>query len=422
MTSDLRGIVAAVTEWRRRRRGPPGRALQPRHGRPAGDEGTQHHRHHAAARRLPGRAAGCASWSCARRPPRTARRSATRPSSPSPPRRRWCRAAGSPRTSSTSRGTSAGFRRRRPDVTTTVLRLAPVRRPARGHHADPLLRPAGGADRVRPRPAAAVHPRRRRAGGAACARSWRTTPAPTTWPGAGVMVLSQAIRRAGRVGVPVLEPGMSAFAAFVKASGLRRLQPRPARPFVHGRVVDTTPADRGVRLPAAQHRGGVRRLRRRAEACTAPERSRRCGRTRSSAVEALVLDGIRAVRSAATVGRGARSRPVTGQPGASEPERSAESTKPPRRRDAAPGPTRRSANGRRAQVAQLNGGQAPTAAAIRPVRHRAHRPVPPRATAGVTAAAATAAPPGRARPVANGRAARQGHFAQAASPATAGQR
>jgi two-component system sensor histidine kinase KdpD len=33
------------------------------------------------------------------------------------------------------------------------------------------------------------------------------------------MLLSQAIRRAGRLAVPVVEPGMSAFAAFAKASG-----------------------------------------------------------------------------------------------------------------------------------------------------------------------------------------------------------
>jgi UDP-glucose 4-epimerase len=54
------------------------------------------------------------------------------------------------------------------------------------------------------------------------------------------MVLSQAIRRAGRIGVPIVEPGMSAFAAFVRASGIGDFNLDQLDLFVHGRVVDTS--------------------------------------------------------------------------------------------------------------------------------------------------------------------------------------
>ena len=55
-----------------------------------------------------------------------------------------------------------------------------------------------------------------------------------------MITLSQAVRRAGRIGVPVVEPGMSAFAAFVKASGIGDFNLDQLDLFVHGRVVDTS--------------------------------------------------------------------------------------------------------------------------------------------------------------------------------------
>src|SRR5262249_16782816 len=58
--------------------------------------------------------------------------------------------------------------------------------------------------------------------------------------GPGVIMLSQAVRRAGRVGIPVVEPGMSGFAAFVKASGVGGFNLDQLDLFVHGRVVDTS--------------------------------------------------------------------------------------------------------------------------------------------------------------------------------------
>jgi UDP-glucose 4-epimerase len=132
-----------------------------------------------------------------------------------------------------------GFRRRRPDVTTTVLRLAPFV----GAHANttltryfalPVVPTVLGRD---PRlqfihidDALEVLVR-------AVVENHHGT---YNVAGAGVMLLSQAIRRAGRVAMPVFEPGMSALAAFVKASGIGDFNLDQLDLFVHGRVVDTT--------------------------------------------------------------------------------------------------------------------------------------------------------------------------------------
>lgn len=57
--------------------------------------------------------------------------------------------------------------------------------------------------------------------------------------GPGVITLSQAIRRAGRIPVPLLEPGFSAVAAFARRLGRWGLGRDQIDLFVHGRVVDT---------------------------------------------------------------------------------------------------------------------------------------------------------------------------------------
>ncbi len=57
--------------------------------------------------------------------------------------------------------------------------------------------------------------------------------------GAGVLTLSQVIRRAGRVSVPVLEPALSAAAGVARNVGVS-LGLDQLDLFVHGRVVDTT--------------------------------------------------------------------------------------------------------------------------------------------------------------------------------------
>jgi UDP-glucose 4-epimerase len=132
-----------------------------------------------------------------------------------------------------------GFSRRRPDVTTTVLRLAPFVGPSADttltrYFALPVVPTVFGRD---PRlqfihidDALEILVR-------SVVEEHRGT---FNVAGPGVMVLSQAVRRAGRVGIPVVEPGMSAFAAFVKASGIGDFNLDQLDLFVHGRVVDTS--------------------------------------------------------------------------------------------------------------------------------------------------------------------------------------
>ncbi len=132
-----------------------------------------------------------------------------------------------------------GFTRRRPDVVTTVLRMAPFVGPDADttltrYFALPVVPTVFGRD---PRlqfihidDALEVLVR-------SVVEDHRGT---YNVAGPGVIVLSQAVRRAGRIGMPVVEPGMSAFAAFVKASGIGDFNLDQLELFVHGRVVDTS--------------------------------------------------------------------------------------------------------------------------------------------------------------------------------------
>jgi len=199
-----------------------------------------------------------------------------------------------------------GFTRRRADVITTVLRLAPFVGPDADttltrYFALPVVPTVFGRD---PRlqfihidDALEVLVR-------AVVENHRGT---YNVAGPGVIMLSQAIRRAGRIGIPVVEPGMSAFAAFAKASGIGGFNLDQLDLFVHGRVVDTSRlieefgfqprstedafADlvqgRGLRRP-----GGFATVR--------PEAM--------AAAEASILDGIRAVRAATGSLSGGRRR------------------------------------------------------------------------------------------------------------------
>jgi UDP-glucose 4-epimerase len=132
-----------------------------------------------------------------------------------------------------------GFRRRRSDVTATVLRFAPFI----GYSADttltryfarPVVPTVLGRD---PRlqflhiddALEIVH------------RSVVDDHSGTfNVAGAGVLSLSQAIRRAGRIPVPVLEPGLSAASNLVRNLGRSGYGLDQVDLFVHGRVVDTT--------------------------------------------------------------------------------------------------------------------------------------------------------------------------------------
>jgi UDP-glucose 4-epimerase len=131
-----------------------------------------------------------------------------------------------------------GFRRRRPDVSATVLRFAPFVGAAADttltrYFARPLVPTVLGRDprlqfvhiddaiEVLHRAIVEDH------------------PGTFNVAGPGVLALSQAIRRAGRVAVPVIEPGLSATASFLRNFG-RGYGLDQVDLFVHGRVVDTT--------------------------------------------------------------------------------------------------------------------------------------------------------------------------------------
>ena len=132
-----------------------------------------------------------------------------------------------------------GFCRRRPDVAATVLRFAPFI----GQQADtrlsryfsmPVVPTVLGRDprlqfvhvddalEVLHRAIVGDH------------------PGTYNVAGRGVLTLNQAIRRAGRVAAPTLEPGLSGVAAFAKRSGMLDFSLDQLDLFVHGRVVDNS--------------------------------------------------------------------------------------------------------------------------------------------------------------------------------------
>ena len=185
-----------------------------------------------------------------------------------------------------------GFRRRRPDVTATVLRFAPFI----GSTADttltrylsqPVVPTIFGRDarlqflhfddalEVLHRSVAEDH------------------PGTYNVAGPGVLALSQAIRRAGRVAVPVLEPGLSGAIALARTMGFGRYGLDQVDLFVHGRVVDTSRLEREYgftpRSTADAFDDFIRAHHGRAVVT----------REQLAAAEQLVLDRIRQVRAAA---------------------------------------------------------------------------------------------------------------------------
>ena len=89
-----------------------------------------------------------------------------------------------------------GFARRRPDVCGDDAAVRQRPRPRHRHPADALLLAAGRADGARLRPSAAVHSRGRRPG-AAAGCTFGDHPGTFNVAGDGVLMLSQAIARAG---------------------------------------------------------------------------------------------------------------------------------------------------------------------------------------------------------------------------------
>ena len=175
--------------------------------RAGADEGTQRHRHDAAAGRVPAGAVGAPVR--AEVDQRRLRRLVARP-------RRLhredagaarCPPAGSPRTASTSRATSAPSRGAVPTSTSLSLRFTNFIGP--------------GSTRCSPASSACPSCRRRSATTPACSCCTRTTPwrcstRATTGDfvgtvnvgGEGTLLLSQAIRRLGRIEVPLPTPAL----------------------------------------------------------------------------------------------------------------------------------------------------------------------------------------------------------------------
>ena len=256
---------------------PHGRGVRrrPERRRPLGDERAERHRHDAAAGGLPAGARAeedrdaVVHRGVRRDLPRSgglhrvhrAARGAARRVRPGHPRHRGLPARIPPPPA------------RRDDHDAAVRA---VHRGARQHHPDPLLRPSR-----RCRPCwAATHD---------CSSCTSTTrsrccyrsviedhPGTFNVAGAGTITLSQAVRRAGRIAIPVLEPAMSALAGFARGVGPRDFSLDQLDLFVHGRVVDTTRLIEEFGFEPRSTAGGVRRLPPRAG------RRRCCRRMRST--------------------------------------------------------------------------------------------------------------------------------------------
>jgi len=188
-----------------------------------------------------------------------------------------------------------GFSRRRPDVSTTVLRLAPFIGPDADttltrYFTLPVVPTIFGRDPrlqfIHVDDALEVLVR-------SVVEDHKGT---FNVAGPGVIMLSQAVRRAGRLGFPVVEPGMSAFAAFVKAAGIGSFSLDQLDLFVHGRVVDTSRLVEEFGFqPRCTEEAFADFVDGRAHSGFAAVRPEAV-----TAIEGMVLDGIRAVRGAAS--------------------------------------------------------------------------------------------------------------------------
>jgi UDP-glucose 4-epimerase len=186
-----------------------------------------------------------------------------------------------------------GFRRRRPDVAATVLRFAPFI----GSTADttltrlfaqPVVPTVFGRDArlqfVHVDDALEVVHR----------SVTEDHPGTFNVSGAGVLALSQAVRRAGRIALPLPERTFSSVLGLARNLGIGQIGLDQVDLFVHGRVVDTT------RL--TEEFGFTPRTTAEAfdDFITAHANGSSLTSARLEAAEQAILDGIRRVRAAAT--------------------------------------------------------------------------------------------------------------------------
>ncbi len=186
-----------------------------------------------------------------------------------------------------------GFRRRRPEVGATVLRFAPfisstAETSLTRYFAQPLVPTVLGRDArlqfVHVDDALEILHR----------SVVEDHPGTFNVAGAGVLALSQAVRRAGRISVPLPEGTLSSFAALARNVGVGQIGLDQIDLFVHGRVVDTSRLIKEFgftpRTTAAAFDDFVR--------------GHRAGQAlnadRLADAERAILDGIRRVRAAAS--------------------------------------------------------------------------------------------------------------------------
>jgi UDP-glucose 4-epimerase len=183
-----------------------------------------------------------------------------------------------------------GFRRRRPEVAATVLRFAPFISSTADttltrYFAQPFVPTVLGRDArlqfVHVDDALEILHR----------SVVEDHPGTFNVAGAGVLVLSQAVRRAGRISVPLPEGTLSSVAAVASNLGVGQIGLDQIDLFVHGRVVDTT------RL--VQEFGFTPRTTETAfnDFITAHRNGSSLTADRLAAAEKAILDGIRRVRA-----------------------------------------------------------------------------------------------------------------------------
>lgn len=186
-----------------------------------------------------------------------------------------------------------GFRRRRPEVAATVLRFAPMisssaETSLARYFSQPVVPTVIGRDArlqfVHVEDALEILHR----------SVTEDHPGTFNVAGSGVLMLSQAVRRAGRVSLPVPETALSSGAALLRQFGVEQIGLDQIDLFVHGRVVDTTRliSEFGFtpRTTAAAFQEFIQAH---AEGSTITA-------DRLALAEAAILDGIRKVREAAT--------------------------------------------------------------------------------------------------------------------------
>lgn len=192
-----------------------------------------------------------------------------------------------------------GFRRRRPEVAATVLRFAPMlsstaETSLTRYFAQPVVPTVLGRDArlqfVHVEDALEVVHR----------SVIEEHPGTFNVAGAGVLMLSQAVRRAGRVALPVPESALSTGAALLRNLGVEQIGLDQIDLFVHGRVVDTSRLTREFGFTPRSTAVAFE------EFIQAHVAGSTLTADRLAAAEQAILDGIRRVRAAAADGPPAR--------------------------------------------------------------------------------------------------------------------